>query len=201
MVEPLPPVAAPDPTAHRHDGFYLRLGLGGGFMASRLEPSDGTLSASGGGLAIEFALGGTVADGLVIGGGLYASTTGAVKWKGDSLGSGSVSGGQGSLGLLGVLVDYYPDPKEGFHVQGALGIGTLSFDQDKHSGVPSEKWTGGGGGAMLGVGYEFWVGSQWSIGGIARVLLVSGSLRAEDNASEFSGKGYAPSLLFIATHH
>jgi hypothetical protein len=54
---------------------------------------------------------------------------------------------------------------------------------------------------MLGVGYEFWVGSQWSLGGIARLLLVSGSLRADGSEVDFSGKGYAPSLLFTATHH
>lgn len=170
-------------------------------MASRLEPDPDELNASGGGVAIEFALGGTVADGLVIGGGLYASGVGSVRWKGDGIVSDGVSGGQGSLGLLGVIADYYPNPRDGFHVQAGLGIGTLSFDKHTRSGIPNENLAGGGGGAMLGVGYEFWVGNQWSIGGVGRVLLVSGTLRGEETDNEMSAKGYAPALLFTATNH
>lgn len=179
----------------------MRLGLGGGFMAAKLEPEPTTLHASGGGFAIEFALGGTVADGLVIGGGLYAAGANTIKWKADNLDSDGVSGGTGSIGLLGVLADYYPNPKEGFHVQGALGIGTMSYEKHARSGIPLENWSGGGGGAMLGVGYEFWVGQQWSIGALARVLMVSNTLRGEDTGVDFSAKGYAPSLLFGATNH
>jgi hypothetical protein len=183
------------------------MGIGGGFMAAKVEPPPGSLSARGGGVALEFALGGTIADGLVIGGGLYSQSASTVHWKGEALrtapgiGSDTYSGDQGSLALLGVFLDFYPNPKEGFHVQGALGIGTLTFEEDGLTGIPGETWAGAGGGAMLGVGYEAWVGSQWSLGGVARLLLVSGSLRGEDTDLNFDGKGYAPSLLFVATHH
>lgn len=195
---------APDPTVHRHDGFYLRMGLGGGFMASKLDLGD--LSARGSGVALEFALGGTIADGLVIGGGLYTQSASNVHWKGDSLRSRFMTDTyshdkEGSLGLLGIFLDYYPNPRDGFHVQGALGFGTLSFESDGLMGLPGETWAGVGGGGMLGVGYEVWIGSQWSLGGVARVLLMSGSLRTEDTDITFDGKGYAPSLLFVATHH
>ncbi len=195
---------APDPTVHRHDGFYLRLGLGAGFLASSLDAPIGKISARGGGLALEFSLGGTVADGLVIGGGLWVAGTSSVTLKGNFPGS-PRDGGNASLGLLGVLADYYPNPNEGFHVQGGLGIGTLSFEKNVAIMTPLnmavENWSGGGGGAMLGVGYEFWVGKQWSIGGLARLLLMSGSLRGEDTGVTFDGKGYAPSILFAATNH
>jgi hypothetical protein len=181
------------------------MGLGGGFMASKVDAPIGNLSARGGGVAIEFALGGTIAEGLVIGGGLYSSAVGEVHWKGNALrayaGDNEVSGDQGSLGLLGVFVDYYPSPKDGFHVQGALGIGALTFEKDGATGVPNEGWAGSGGGAMLGVGYEVWVGPQWSLGGVARLLLMSGSLRGEDTDRTFDAKGYAPALMFVATHH
>jgi hypothetical protein len=181
------------------------MGLGGGFMAAKVAAPIGDLGARGGGVALELAIGGTVAEGLVIGGGLYTAGASTVHWKGDALrpstGSDSATGENGGLGLLGVFVDYYPTAKDGFHVQGALGIGTLTFDSDGSSGIPNENWAGGGGGAMLGVGYEVWVGSQWSLGGVARLLLMSGSLRGEATDRTFDAKGYAPSLLFIATHH
>ncbi|MGC4092879.1 MAG: hypothetical protein QM756_34340 [Polyangiaceae bacterium] len=202
---------APDPTVHRHDGFYLRLGLGGGFFAGRIaytwvENGERTssITSHGGGVAFEFAMGGTVAPGLVIGGGIYSSSAQHANWNipsslSDKLATGTIEGGQGSIGLLGVIVDYYPNPQQGFHVQGGLGIGTLTFEADKL--FPLAKWAGGGGGAMVGVGYEFWVSSQWSIGGIARVLGVSGTVRPENTSQNFSSKFYAPALLLVATHH
>lgn len=181
------------------------MGLGGGFMAAKVDAPLGSLGARGGGVAIELALGGTIAEGLVIGGGIYSSSVSKVHWKGNSLrdsqGSDTATGTQGSLGLLGVFIDYYPNPKDGFHLQGALGIGALTFERDNKNGVPDETWAGSGGGAMLGVGYEVWVASQWSLGGVARLLLMSGSLRGEDSDRTFDAKGYAPALMFVATHH
>jgi hypothetical protein len=179
----------------------MRLGLGVSYMGAKLDTEPTALHASAAGYALEFALGGTVADGLVIGGGAYAAGTSTIKWKADNLGSGSVSGGPASMSVLGVFADYYPNPKDGFHVQGALGIGGMSFARDSDSGIPLENWSGGVGGAMLGVGYEFWVGRQWSIGAVGRVLLVSGTLRGQDSDVDFSAKSYAPSLLFAATNH
>lgn len=184
---------------HRHDGFYLRIGLGGGYLGSKVEPSEGTLHASGGGAAFEFALGGTVAEGLVIGGGLYTAGVARTRWTGDGIGS-SVRGGGESLALLGPFVDYYPDPKSGFHVQGAIGIAGIAFEKHR-SGLPPQDWSGSGGGLMFGTGYEFWVGEQWSIGGIARLLLVSATMREKDSDIDFSSKSFAPSILFVATHH
>lgn len=191
---------APDPTAHRHDGFYMRIGLGGGYFGAKVEPEVGTLHANGGGPAFEFALGGTVADGVVIGGGLYTASVNRLKWSGDPLAS-DVRGGAGSLALLGPFVDFYPNPKDGFHVQGAIGITGLNFAERSSTVPPPKEWSGGGGGLMFGAGYEFWVGSQWSIGGIARVLLVSATMREKDSDTDFSGKAFAPSILFVATHH
>ncbi len=183
------------------------MGLGVGYVWSDVSDVDrfGSLSGKGAGIAAELALGGTVAEGLVIGGGIYTTSIARVRWKGDALESidqdRSIKGKQASLGLLGVFIDYYPKPTEGFHVQGALGVGTLSYERDSSSGVPPETWGGGGGGAMLGVGYEGWVGSQWSLGGVARVIGVSAAMRGEDSDINFDGRGLGGALLFVATHH
>jgi len=209
MEPPPPPVPAPDPTVHRHDGFYLRLGLGIGTFIANAKPSFGSVDATGTGLAFDIAIGGTPTDGLVIGGVLLTNSAATVHWKGDAIrethdGRSKVDGDSGTLGLLGVFADYYPDPTGGFHVQAALGIGTLSFDsnRDVNSRFPPDKWSGGGAGAMLGVGYEAWIAKQWSLGGVFRVLAVTGSLRAEnEDSGSFGAKGIAPALLFTGTYH
>jgi hypothetical protein len=205
QVEPLPaPIPAPDPTVHHHDGFYLSMGLGAGYAWSDVSkaPVFGDLSAKGAGVALELALGGTVADGLVIGGGLYTTSVSRLRWKRTiSDGDASQQGDQGSVALLGVFIDYYPNPKDGLHVQGALGIGTLNYERDSSTGVPPETWAGGGGGAMLGVGYEAWVASQWSLGGVLRVIGVSTAMRGEDSDVNFDGRAISTALLFSATYH
>src|SRR6188474_2336923 len=68
-------------SARTHDGFYLRLGGGLGYVADSVESEDlpfvgGTIEASltGGAFATDVALGGAVAPGLIIGGGWFAET-------------------------------------------------------------------------------------------------------------------------------
>jgi hypothetical protein len=206
-----PPVPAPDPTARRHDGFYLRLGLGAGLVRSEVDFDNGIISeevkARGGGVAFELALGGTVAPGLVIGGGIYSVSIAEINWRSPAAGDFSedggdeIDGGEGAISVLGVMIDFYPNPRGGFHVQGGLGIGALSLKNDEDSDFPGEDWEGGGGGLMLGVGYEFWVSDQWSLGGIARVLAMSGKLRGSDSEDNYDSRGFAPAILFGATHH
>jgi hypothetical protein len=204
-------VAAPDPTGRRHDGFYLRLGLGAGLVRSEIDFDTGTISeevrAGGGGVALEIALGGTVAPGLVIGGGIYSVSVARINWRSPAVrersddGGDEIDGGEGGLSVLGVMIDYYPNPRGGFHVQGALGIGALAFQNDEDSNFPGEDWEGGGGGLMLGAGYEFWVSDQWSLGGIARVLAMSGKLRGSESERNYDSRAFAPAILFGATHH
>lgn len=206
-----PPVAAADPTARRHDGFYLRLGLGAGFMRSVVDFEDvnGTseVKVRGGGVGFELALGGTVAPGLVIGGGIYTVSASEITWESDAQSvldrydDDTFKGGDGVVGMLGVMLDFYPNPRGGFHVQGGIGLGTLALDHDKDTGFPGENWEGGGGGLMLGAGYEFWVSDQWSLGGVGRVLMVSGKVRGSESDRDYDAKAIAPALLFVATHH
>lgn len=206
-----PPVAAADPTARRHDGFYLRLGLGAGFLRSTVDYDAGNVTAEvkvrGGGAGFELALGGTVAPGLVIGGGIYTVSASDITWESDQVNDwpgadgDTFEGGDGSLGVLGVMLDFYPNPRGGFHIQGGLGLGTIVLDNDDDTDFPGENWEGGGGGLMLGAGYEFWVSDQWSLGGVGRVLMVSGKVRGSDTDLDHDAKGIAPALLFVATHH
>jgi hypothetical protein len=132
----------------------MRLGGGVGHVSFSGPSVDGDASVSGLGSIGALALGGTPADGLVIGGLLrFAGATGTLET--DTL---EVRNATGALALLGVFVDWYPDPGDGWHVGGTAGPGFVSLD----SHLPEA-----GGVAFAGAvfgGYDWWIGPEWSLG-------------------------------------
>jgi hypothetical protein len=97
--------------AYVHDGFYLRFGLGAGYMGLWGESPPGSPSLGGTGGSLTLALGGTLGRGVVLGGIVHLT-----------LGPGTV---YGSLGELAFLVDWYPDPQKGWHIGGTIGLGLV----------------------------------------------------------------------------
>ncbi|MCC6648681.1 MAG: hypothetical protein IT374_24345 [Polyangiaceae bacterium] len=186
---PPPPGYAPppvDPTARRHDGFYLRLGIGGGSgkVTSHISGPGGSLDAkyTGSGSSFELMLGGTVGSGVVIGGGFVGQnlTDPKVTVSGSSSLSTTASGSLGVV-VLGPLVDWFFDPHGGAHLGAMIGSGAIGLSDG------NDKSSTGLGAALWG-GYDFWVGNQWSIGPELRVTTVNGKreffgLRAEDKAT------------------
>jgi len=189
------------------------MGLGFGRLYVKMHSDDspqlgGSVDGSlaGGGLSFEFALGGTIAPGLVLGGGFWAIGAGKPTMRHLEVGGAgqpNLSPVSAGAGLLGPFVDYYVDPKKGLHFQGALGLGSVNVDRiNDASGLRVvDKKNAGGLGFMLGGGYEWWVGEQWSLGGILRMVYVS--TETSSNAPErWSYIGFAaPELLFVATYH
>ncbi|MCE7891973.1 MAG: hypothetical protein DYH12_20100, partial [Sorangiineae bacterium PRO1] len=202
-----PPPAAPppDPGVHTHDGFYLRMGLGVGSLSGTVEQDAGIgtvdIDASGIGPAVELALGGTVAPGIVIGGGIYGTSIAKVKYEYQNQSS---DGGQGVASMIGPFIDYYFDPNGGFHAQAAIGITAITSqksDDLASDPYPSEDSSGTGSGLMLGVGYEAWVGEQWGIGGLARLQYFSGEVEGDDSGDKADVSGTVIAVLFTATLH
>lgn len=149
-----------------HDGFYLQLATGLAYLSSSFSvdvPGFGSLDGTYSGIATPFELhlGGTVGP-VVIGGGFFTDY---------SLSTSFSSGGQSqtssdvSMYLVGVdaFGDIYPDPHGGFHVRPYLGYAALSFAAN---GASSN--SAGGPIFGAGVGYDFWVGDEWSIGVLGR---------------------------------
>jgi hypothetical protein len=184
------------------------MALGYGLLLGTLGFDDDLVDfesdVSGHGIATELALGGTIASGFVLGGGLYATDVGEV----DLDASFGVSGGTGevsettvemnSFGLLGLFGDWYFDPKGGLHAQAALGIGVASIEHP----LTSDEIAMGGLGWMLGIGYEAFIADEWSLGGLARV--VGGSLEGEDpddSSEKWRATLWSPVVLFTATYH
>jgi hypothetical protein len=191
---PLPP---PPPRGVRsHDGFYLRMALGLG-ASGALVSTDSTrvpnYSFNGGGGAGDIWIGGTPVAGLVLGGALSVlslkSTTRRV--SGDSQ-SGDVTG---NTGILGIFVDGFPNPDRGFHFGGTIGLAGTHTDV---KGNDSDTFNGGGVGLGAWLGYDMWVGEQWSLGGMVRF---TGSLTHEnrDDVNYQTSLGGA-SLSFTALY-
>lgn len=193
---------------HEHDGFYFRGGLGfSGFTDTIVsEASVDNVSrdqgyVSGFSTVAELAAGGTLGRGFVLGGGFYSATV-ETPFAYDVRGRPIPAEFRrpDTFSVLGVMGDLYPQPRNGFHVQAALGLATLS-GQNPGSDVWNDLHVAFGVGAMLGVGYEWWVGDQWSVGIIGRATV--GVLPEDDatGARWFHLASAWPSVLFGVTYH
>lgn len=195
---------------HRHDGFYLRLGLGvGNFSFTADVEEDGqkaaTVETSGIVPMSEVAFGGTIAPGVVLGGGIYTAGTAGGSRDFDITpegGGGSVSEelDTGPFGMVGPFIDIYPNPEQGLHIQAAVGFATYSVTEPSSESVDDISLTGLG--LMAGVGYEWWIGEQWSFGILGRVMV--GKLSGEDPSDSdetYSATAVAPGLLATITYH
>lgn len=197
-----PPMDAPEPpdaSIRRHDGFYLRLGIGIGVVGGTYEPDEGGDKAdvSGGGGASEIALGGTLGSGFVLGGGIWGMGTLATTYETDA---GTADAKALNLGMLGPFIDFYFDERSGGHLTFAIGF--AGVQQAEGEDLPDgAQFAGGGFGALVGGGYEWWVGEQWSIGVIARVQYASVATKTEELEIEGTMSLLSPAILFGVTYH
>jgi hypothetical protein len=196
---PPPPPPPPDPGRRLHDGFYLRLSIGAGFISSEWETEAGGVSnakISGGGAALDFLIGGSPTPGFVIGGGLLINSAGNPKLE-PATGASRQLDGSMSVAQIGMFVDGFFDPSGGFHLGGMLGIATYLVAPDDDAVYANIAHSGGG--AAIWVGYDAWVGDQWSLGGMLRLTAQSTS----DTRGGFDERAAAGtvSLLFTALYH
>ncbi len=210
---PSPPRPKPAPAgAHVHDGFYLRMGLGAGALAAAEGNRAGAESIwSTGGAGMEFGMGGAIGSGFMLGGRLLGVGGDSITWQHGN----EQTDWPGSLSLSSVqlFADWYLSPGSGFHLQAGLGPSVLSYDPlggrpRKGDDVTSDLEGFGG---AIGVGWEGWVGDEWSIGGVLHLQFASFQGAFDDGA----GAGtpglvgsineqvdvVAPMLLFTATYN
>ena len=197
---PVPPPPPEDETVHFHDGFYLRMGIGVGFLKSTttVDGADGEVEITGTGPALEFALGGTPTPGFVIGGAISGVSVSEPDVKfGDY--SGTAEDTTFTQSNVGVFVDVYPNPEQGFHIQGLLAYGIASVQSEGGEDDDDEDATGPV--AELGIGYEGWVGEQWGIGVLGRLTVGKLKPTEGDDADEVDISIFTPAILFTATYH
>jgi hypothetical protein len=156
-----------DPGYHLRDGLYFRFALGGGYVHDRISNDVvGKATISGAAIPFDLMLGWTVVQGLALGAGVWlapmSNPTG--EYQGNSTSISSKYRVQYSR--LGVFADYYPNPREGLHVLGNIAHAGMTIVQDA-----TDKLLANAKGVAFtaGVGYEFWIASQWSAGLLAQV--------------------------------
>ncbi len=145
------------PGAHQHDGFYLRLNLGFGGTSGSL--SDYDLKVSGASGIAEIAIGGVVAENLIIFGEAFAHviTGPTVTLNGDSAqyDTDTSAGAE----ALGAGLAYYFMPAN-VYIAGSVDAFRLFV---QHNGEDVAH-TDAGVGLHLMVGKEWWVSDGWGLG-------------------------------------
>jgi hypothetical protein len=155
----------------------VRFALGGGGFSAKGGPqsTNGTslpdFTISGGGMGMDFAIGGTPSPGLVLGGEFFFQQ--ATKPNVDYNGTSVQAQNNANFGLLGPFIDWYPDPSGGFHLGAMIGISVLTVsDQngntvsDGNGNQASER----GGGGAFSIGYDFFVSPQFSLGVLGKLF-------------------------------
>jgi len=181
--------------AETHDGFYLRFALGFGTLHMERKGEGQTdfgafqgKSEIDGGVAVsEISVGGTPGGGFVVAGTFlsYRLPETTIKYEN---GVEEELGGPLNMIVLGGGVDWYPSPTGGFHFGGLLGFAVAVGDAPSTS--PFENIGGLGGALSISVGYDWWIGDEWSIGVLGRATGagVHGEATADTGAGEVTGK-------------
>lgn len=190
----------PDPGAYRHDGFYLRFGLGLGYVAESVDVTDSgrtsSLEVKGAGVPVDFALGGTLGGGFVLGGVLHTMLLG----PGDRAmlpmpASERDDEHAATLSVLGLFGDWYLDSASGFHLQGMIGAGTLLL-----SDTADSDYAPAGSAVSVGAGYSWWIGPDSSAGILARADYAS-LLYDDDAGTEYDHRLLHLGVTGTVTYH
>jgi hypothetical protein len=150
--------AVMSPTAHgvahaeprTHDEAQIRIAAGAGYWFDAVTPTAEEVVGwddHGAAADVRVFAGGTPLRGLTVGGTFDITL---VPSPGETWTTLSVQ----------AYVDYYPDPKGGFHVLGAVGPTLLLADHFRSADAAP------GVAASVGTGYDFWLSSETSLGPI-----------------------------------
>jgi hypothetical protein len=171
-----------------HEGFQFRGAVGFGYIS---DDESRNANLHGGAGVLEVYLGGTPARGLVIGGFLSGASAIGPSVSVDGF-SASSNDTRLTLFTVGPYIDYYPNPHGGFHVLGTLGFADLTASYDDGTFAARDSGTGitlGG-----GIGYDWWVSRDWSLGILGRFTFAS-TRRTVDGFS-VSEDTVLPAVLF-----
>jgi len=182
---------------HTHDGFFMRLNIGAGYLHASETFGGVTDTYSGGGATYGAAFGGAVIPNLII----YGEVVGITVFDADLHSSdGTYSGPQSGLDVtmvgIGPGVAYYIMPVN-LYLSGTLIFTQMSFS-DNYSGTATD--TNVGIGLSLMVGKEWWVGRDWGMGLAGQTQLAT---MGDDPAPGYHTRMGAAvfSLLFSATYN
>jgi hypothetical protein len=194
----MPAVCHAESAPYKHDGFYLQMSLGLGYLKQSAN-SDGEQSAiTGASLNSSLWIGGSLIPGLVLGGGTLDAIAINPSLRDTAAGSTTKSTTYSrQLQIVGLVSDFYPDPRSGLHFKAMIGYAQLPLIKTDNYGysVPS------GLGVMAGVGYDFWVSQEWSIGVLGRFSYAALSDHDDDDGGPTANPTVAPAALASFTYN
>jgi hypothetical protein len=174
-------------------GFYLRIASGFGDVRVSGTGPNGSASVSGLGSNSLFAIGGNIVRGLVLAGTVQASTVSGTFNGGPFPDATLASNGRvqavsskadATAAQLGLLIDWYPNPLDGWHVGLSAGLGMTSIKNHANDST----YSGTGAAGSLFGGYDWAIGPAWSFG---LALVASGTLSASlKDTSDQPDTGY-----------
>ncbi|MEK7703349.1 MAG: hypothetical protein AAB426_00210 [Myxococcota bacterium] len=173
------------------DGFFLQATGGLGHYSSSAEVSGIKTSYGGTTIATSLLLGGTIMEGLAIGGGLLLDYGMSPTYQVNDQEVASVTDFSQYVMGLTAFADYYLSQLPGAHVQGMIGWGGLETSVNGNAGGSDPT----GMVLALGGGYEWWMSQEWSIGVLARVAYGKFSLNSVGYGT------LAPALVASLTYY
>lgn len=178
---------------HVHDGFFLRVQLGGGFSSLQSTTSGVKTTIGGGGAAFGLAIGGVIAHNLILYGAFFddAAANPDVQVGGTSVASPI---GDTDWQGIGPGLAYYYAPLN-LYLSGAIAMTRFWMHDQNGNQLDSSK---AGLGVELEVGKEWWVSCNWGLG-IA--LRFAGSSMKDQNDPTLTWSAGAGSVLFSATYN
>jgi hypothetical protein len=188
-----------EPAQRLHDGFFLRAETGVAWLRAGVRDSlgpPGRTSLRGIGQSTAILAGGTPWPGLVFGGSLWASRIDPTFVEGGVRREPDDDSVKWTLARVGPFVSFYPRPNAGFHADLALSI-ALAVESDE-KGEPIEPGAAGPG-LAIGLGHDWFVSSELSLGLFGRVALIR--VTRESNGRDERTLGELLELGVSYTYH
>ena len=192
-----PPAYAPAPGAwygyHQHDGFYLRITAGLGYLSASESQNGANVTYSGLGESYSAAFGGTIAPNLILYGEFLGTSITNASWS-----SGGQTQAYSGLDLtqfgFGPGIAYYVEPVN-LYLSGTLTFTKIYFS-DTSTSNPIDN-TDLGIGLSFMVGKEWWVTPDWGIGIAGQFHVAS----MNDPSYDSRMRTVVFSMLFSATYN
>jgi hypothetical protein len=180
------------------------MGIGLGYATGTAEPDFSgapEIDLSGLAIPVELSLGGTVGRGVVLGVGSFGASIPTLTLETSSDFGDLETETDAVLSTIGPFIDVYPNPEQGLHIQAGVAYAVIAASEDDDE-LLGDDYAGGGFALMAGVGYEWWVGEQWSVGVLGRIQYASATLEADSGDLPDSDVSLiVPAALFTATLH
>jgi hypothetical protein len=182
-----------------HDGFFARSEPSLAFfraVVSGPETAPHRTGIRGYGQAASISVGGTPAPGLVVGGTVWTARLDPQFVENGRTVSPDDDSVKISVVRLGPFLDFYPDPRGGFHVMAAAAVSAQVETDVKGNAVEPAAL---GAALSIGPGYEWFIMDQLSFGLLGRISL--GRLVRTPSHGEQHILWIIPEIALTATYH